>query len=68
MSNRTANDNIKTSHLKCEHCGTRTHLSSITSRDGREIRSFECGLCGRKKILQISKDSGALLKYSLDAC
>jgi len=66
MSKWIANDNIKTSHLKCGHCGTRAHLTSITSLGDRELRSFECQLCGRRKILQLSHDSKALSKYSRD--
>ena len=64
MSTRTANDNIKTSHLKCAHCGVKTQLSSMTCSEGREVRTFECQLCGRQKRLQISKDSWALLTSS----
>ena len=66
MSKRTANDNIKTSHLKCEHCGTRAHLTSITSLGDRELRAFQCNLCGKEKILQLSHDSKALSRYSQD--
>lgn len=68
MFRRTANDNIKTAHLKCEHCGTRAHLASITPLGDVELRSFQCGFCGKEKILHISNDSQSLSKYSRDAC
>jgi hypothetical protein len=43
---RYANDNIRTGHLKCPNCRTRTHLAKIEcDDDGREVRSFACQHC-----------------------
>ena len=49
-----ANDNIRTGHLKCDHCRTRVHLKRIEQLDGCESRSFECSHCGAVKSLQIT--------------
>ena len=44
---RFMNDNVRTAHLKCPACKTRTHLTGIeTDDDGREVRNFTCQRCG----------------------
>jgi uncharacterized Zn finger protein len=57
MSNRGkpfGNDNIRTSHLKCDHCRTRNLLKSIERSDGFETRLFECAHCGAVKAIRIN--------------
>jgi ribosomal protein L37E len=68
MPKRTANDNIKTSHLKCDDCGTRAHLTSITSLGDMEVRSFQCDRCGKTKMLHVSNSSLPRSTPSRDAC
>jgi DNA-directed RNA polymerase subunit RPC12/RpoP len=68
MPKRTANDNIKTSHLKCDHCGTRAHLTSITPLGDGEVRSFQCEHCGKTKTLRINNNTPARSTTPRDAC
>lgn len=67
MSAHVANDNIQTSHLKCDDCGTRTRLGAITSADDGEFRKFECDLCGRTKVLHVRNKVSAKPIASRDA-
>jgi uncharacterized Zn finger protein len=56
MSNRAmpfGNDNIRTSHLKCDQCKARTFLQDIERSQGFEIRLFACVHCGAVKTIQI---------------
>ena len=40
------NDNVRTGHLKCASCGTRTYLAKIQrDEEGCEVRSFACQHC-----------------------
>jgi hypothetical protein len=48
-----SNDNIRTSHLKCDRCKTRTSLKGIERSDGFETRLFECGHCSAVKAIRI---------------
>ncbi|SFM15243.1 hypothetical protein SAMN03159423_5706 [Bradyrhizobium sp. NFR13] len=47
------NDNIRTSHLKCDQCKTRTSLQGIERSRGFETRLFGCAHCGAVKTIQI---------------
>lgn len=43
---RYLNDNVRTGHLKCSNCKTRTYLTKIErDEDGAEVRSFACQHC-----------------------
>lgn len=43
---RYLNDNVRTGHLKCANCKTRTYLTKIErDDDGAEVRSFACPHC-----------------------
>lgn len=43
---RYVNDNVRTGHLKCANCKTRTYLTKIErGDDGAEVRSFACPHC-----------------------
>jgi uncharacterized Zn finger protein len=56
MSNRAmpfGNDNIRTSHLKCDQCKARTFLQDIERSQGFEIRLFACVHCGAVKAIRI---------------
>lgn len=56
MSNRAmpfGNDNIRTSHLKCDQCKTRTSLQGIERSQGFETRLFGCVHCGAVKAIRI---------------
>ena len=68
MGRRIANDNIKTSHLKCRDCGTRAHLTSITSLGDGELRTFQCDLCGQANVLHVGNVSKDGSRNSRDAC
>lgn len=48
------NDNIRTSHLKCDRCRTRTVLRAIEQFDGFETRAFECSHCGAVKSVRVN--------------
>lgn len=50
---RHGNDNIQTSHLKCDRCRTRTALKAIEQCEGFETRSFQCSHCGAVKAVRI---------------
>jgi hypothetical protein len=50
---RHGNDNIQTSHLKCDRCRTRTSLKAIEQGEGFESRSFQCSHCGAVKTVRI---------------
>ena len=52
---RHGNDNIRTSHLKCDSCRTRIQLKSIDQFDGFETRSFSCDYCGAVKLVRVNK-------------
>jgi hypothetical protein len=47
------NDNIRTSHLKCDRCRTRTELKAIDQFDGFETRAFGCSRCGAVKLVRV---------------
>jgi uncharacterized Zn finger protein len=56
MSNQALpfdNDNIRTSHLKCDRCNTRNSLQGIERSQGFETRLFGCAHCGGVKTLRI---------------
>ena len=56
------NDNIRTSHLKCDQCKTRTFLQDIERSQGFEIRLFGCVHCGAVKTIRIdTRDAIAAL-------
>ena len=40
-----ANDNVKTPHLKCDRCRTRTSLKRIEAKPDGEYRTFACANC-----------------------
>jgi transposase-like protein len=49
------NDNIRTEHLKCPICRTRTYLVQIESeRDGSEIRFFGCPRCSAQRVVRVA--------------
>lgn len=47
------NDNVRTSHLKCDRCNTRNSLKGIERSNGFETRLFECAHCGAVKAIRI---------------
>ncbi|WP_398475015.1 hypothetical protein [Tardiphaga sp.] len=52
---RHGNDNIRTSHLKCDRCRTRIKLKAIDQFDGFETRSFSCDHCGAVKLVRVDQ-------------
>ncbi len=52
---RHGNDNIRSSHLKCDRCYARTQLESINQFDRFETRSFACGCCGAVKLVRVDQ-------------
>jgi len=57
---RYANDNVRTKHLKCSGCNTRTYLIKIERDDiGREIRSFACQHCAAISALHLPSPTNA---------
>lgn len=64
---RFMNDNVRTGHLKCSSCGTRTYLAKIErDEEGREVRSFACQHCNAVTTLRLPAadkgTSGMLLR------
>jgi uncharacterized Zn finger protein len=47
------NDNVRTSHLKCNRCKTQNSLKGIERSKGFETRLFECAHCGAVKAIRI---------------
>lgn len=62
---RHGNDNIRTDHLKCDSCRTRSQLKSIDQFDGFETRSFECTHCGAVKLVRVDQP---LLQWQQRVC
>ena len=52
---RHGNDNIRTSHLKCNRCRARTQLKSIDQFDRFETRSFACDRCGAVNLVRVDQ-------------
>jgi hypothetical protein len=52
---RHGNDNIRTSHLKCDRCRTRIELKSIEQFEGFETRSFQCSHCHAVKTVRVDQ-------------
>lgn len=51
---RYVNDNVRTGHLKCRNCKTRTDLTKIERDDnGCEVRSFACRHCNAVTSLRL---------------
>lgn len=48
------NDNIRTEHLKCPICRTRTYLVQIEREaDGSETRIFGCPRCSAQRMVRV---------------